>query len=88
MRAVLRRADSSQGERPFVISLSRRLINRDTDYAVRALRCMAQRLNEVVSVGELAPELDVPRPYLRRILQTLAQHDVLSSYRGRGAGSS
>ena len=65
------------------------LITRDTDYAVRALCYMAQRPKQVVSVTELCAELDMPRQYLRRILQMLARHqrnDILASYRGKGGG--
>lgn len=62
------------------------LINRDTDYAVRALRYLAQRDEGVVSVAEMAPELSIPRSYLRRILQELARHGVLESFRGRRGG--
>lgn len=62
------------------------LLARDTDYAVRALRRMAQDPGMLMSVAELAPEIHVPRPYLRRILQTLARRKVLRSFRGKGGG--
>ncbi len=62
------------------------LINRDTDYAVRALRYLAQHKDGAVSVARMAPELEVPRPYLRRILQELARQGILESYRGRRGG--
>jgi len=62
------------------------LLNRDTDYAVRALRYMAQHPGETVAVKDLHPELRVPRPYLRGVLQKLARHGLLRSFRGRGGG--
>ncbi len=62
------------------------LLNRDTDYAVRALRYLAQSDDAAVSVARMAPELGVPRPYLRRILQELARHGILQSFRGRRGG--
>ncbi len=62
------------------------LINRDTDYAVRALCYMAQRPKELVAVVGMCEELRVPRPYLRRILQALASTGILASFRGRGGG--
>jgi len=62
------------------------LINRDTDYAVRALRHLAQQGGEALSVARMAPQLNVPRPYLRRILQQLARRGILASYRGRRGG--
>ena len=62
------------------------LINRDTDYAVRALCHMAKHRDDIVSAADLHPRLRVPRPYLRRILQTLARRKVLRSFRGKGGG--
>ncbi|NQU38774.1 MAG: Rrf2 family transcriptional regulator [Lentisphaerae bacterium] len=62
------------------------LINRDTDYAVRALCHMAQHPDTIVSVADLHPQLQVPRPYLRLILQTLAREQILQSFRGKGGG--
>ena len=62
------------------------LINRDTDYAVRALRYLAQRPGMVLSVAELHDELSVPRPYLRSILQKLARGGILRSHRGQHGG--
>ncbi|MFA7174103.1 MAG: Rrf2 family transcriptional regulator [Kiritimatiellia bacterium] len=62
------------------------LINRDTDYAVRALRHMAQKSDEILSVAELHAELGIPRAYLRGILQKLARADILRSHRGQRGG--
>lgn len=62
------------------------LLNRDTDYAVRALCYMAQRPGAMVTVGDLHPELHVPRPYLRSVLQKLARRGLLRSFRGKGGG--
>ena len=62
------------------------LLNRDTDYAVRALCEMARRPDDRVTVSELCPLLKVPRPYLRRILQVLARAGILVSFRGKGGG--
>jgi Rrf2 family protein len=63
------------------------LITRDTDYAIRALMYLARRpTEEVVPVPVLAETLEIPRPYLRSILQTLSRHGVLKSRRGTGGG--
>lgn len=62
------------------------LINRDTDYAVRALHYLAQHTGEVLSVAELHAELEIPRAYLRGILQKLARADILRSHRGQRGG--
>jgi Rrf2 family nitric oxide-sensitive transcriptional repressor len=37
-------------------------------------------------VPVLAETLEIPRPYLRSILQTLSRHGVLTSRRGTGGG--
>lgn len=63
------------------------LFNRDTDYAIRALCEMARRNpDDIVTVTELSSCLKVPRPYLRRILQTLAHAGILGSFRGKFGG--
>lgn len=62
------------------------LITRDTDYAVRALCYMAQRPEQVVSVTDLCSQFSMPRQYLRRVLQALARHNILESFRGHGGG--
>ncbi len=62
------------------------LITRDTDYAVRALCFMAQNPERVVSVTDLGTRFAIPRQYLRRILQSLARHNILESSRGQGGG--
>ncbi len=62
------------------------LIMRDTDYAVRALCYMARNPEQVASVTSLGARFAIPRQYLRRILQTLARHQILESSRGQGGG--
>lgn len=63
-----------------------KLITRDTDYALRAICCIVQKKGKRVSSLELRKTLQVPRPYLRKILQALTQKGVLSSYKGLGGG--
>lgn len=63
-----------------------KLINRDTDYAMRALRYIALHKNEVVSVSKIEKELKVPRAFLRKILQILQKKDLLKSFTGRDGG--
>jgi Rrf2 family protein len=62
------------------------LLNRDTDYAVRALCFIARHGDAIVSVSELAASLKLPRPFLRKILQKLNRKGLLSSYKGQGGG--
>ncbi len=63
-----------------------KLITRDTDYAIRALRYMAERKGRVVSAGQLVDALKIPRPFLRKLLQVLHKKGILSAYKGKGGG--
>ena len=63
-----------------------KLINRDTDYAIRALSYIAQRKSKIISVSEIARELRIPRAFLRKILQILHKKGLLKSYEGRDGG--
>jgi len=64
-----------------------KLLTRDTDYAIRALCCIASK-EEVISVTHLSGELDMPHAFLRKILQKLTSGGVLTSRRGRRGGFS
>lgn len=64
-----------------------KLITRNTDYAVRALRFIARNnRDKVISVTDLVKELNIPRPFLRKILQILNKNRILKSYKGQGGG--
>ncbi|MBN3040745.1 MAG: Rrf2 family transcriptional regulator [Candidatus Omnitrophica bacterium] len=63
-----------------------KLITRDTDYAIRALCCMAKSDNELVSVSDLCNKLRIPRPFLRKILQILNKKKILRSIKGQNGG--
>jgi Rrf2 family cysteine metabolism transcriptional repressor len=67
-------------------------INRDTDYAVRALLCMAKLGKEagdaVIPVEAIVAREGLPRVFLRRLLQQLAREKILNSHRGKGGGFS
>ena len=65
-----------------------KLITRNTDYAIRALCCIAGGGKEIVSANQLVKNLDMPRPFLRKILQTLNKEGILLSYKGKGGGFS
>jgi len=64
------------------------LITRDSDYAVQAVCFIAEKKEEKVSVRDLVRELQIPRHFLRRILQVLSREGILKSYKGRGGGFS
>lgn len=63
-----------------------KLITRDTDYAIRAVCCIAVTQKVSKSVSVLADELDIPRPFLRKILQMLNKKGILTSTKGKGGG--
>ena len=63
-----------------------KLITRNTDYAIRALSYIAEQGEKIVSADQMVKCLDMPRPFLRRILQTLNKKGLLKSYKGKGGG--
>ena len=65
-----------------------RLITRNTDYAIKALCFIAQnnKKEETFPVYELARNLNIPKPFLRKILQVLNKKGILKSYKGKGGG--
>jgi Rrf2 family protein len=63
-----------------------KLINRDTDLAVRALVHIAQFKEAPVKATELETILAAPRPFLRKTLQTLQTKGFLKSYKGKFGG--
>ncbi len=65
-----------------------KLITRNTDYAARALCCIAQQKEEIVSVDQMVQYLEMPKPFLRKILQILNKEGLLNSCKGRGGGFS
>ena len=63
-----------------------KLITRDTDYAVRALREIAQSKEKMVSTLYLEEKLGIPRAFLRKILQLLQKSGILDSAKGNQGG--
>jgi len=63
-----------------------KLITRDTDYAIRALRYLATNKERIVPVAELVGKLKIPRPFLRKLLQILNREGLLESSKGQGGG--
>lgn len=65
-----------------------KVFTRETDYAIRALCCIAGREEAIVSVDELVKALKMPRPFLRKILQLLNKKGIVRSLKGKGGGFS
>ncbi|MFU8780317.1 MAG: RrF2 family transcriptional regulator [Kiritimatiellia bacterium] len=66
------------------------MINRETDYAVRTVLCLAKRESTdggaSISTADLAGQIGVPYRFLRKIVFKLATCGVLQSRRGKGGG--
>ena len=63
-----------------------KLITRNTDYALRAVCYIAGIKEKAVSVSELVEKLEIPRSFLRSLLQVLNKKMVLKSSKGQGGG--
>jgi len=65
-----------------------KLITRNTDYAMRALCYIVRQGGRSVPVTEMVAVIKIPRPFLRKILQTLSGEGLLKSTKGQGGGFS
>ena len=65
-----------------------KLITRDTDYALRALCFIAKEPKKMIAARKLFSELGIPYPFLRKIMQVLKHHGIVSSCKGQGGGFS
>lgn len=63
-----------------------KIIQRNVDYAIRALCVIAKNKKGIYPVSDLVQKLKIPRPFLRKILQQLNQAGLLKSYKGQGGG--
>jgi Rrf2 family nitric oxide-sensitive transcriptional repressor len=77
---------SLQANRAGLLKDRMKLITRDTDYALRSICYIACHKKKRVTVSDLVRDLNVPRPFLRKLLQLLNRQGTLSSYKGRGGG--
>jgi Rrf2 family transcriptional regulator, iron-sulfur cluster assembly transcription factor len=60
-------------------------------YAIRAVIYLASqelvnREKEMVGIKKIARDLEIPSPFLSKILQTLSRHKILSSTKGPNGG--
>lgn len=61
-------------------------LNRLTDYAVVVMSQMARRLDEVRTAPQIAQETGVPLPTVAKLLNALANGQLVTSRRGAGGG--
>jgi len=59
-----------------------------TKYAIRTVLLLASKDSSSIKykVSGIAEELDIPKPFLSKILQKLAKANLISSRKGRGGG--
>jgi Rrf2 family protein len=63
-----------------------KVLNKHTDYAVRALIALGMKPGAVLSARVLSEELAIPYQFLRRILQDLMKNGLVTSKEGAGGG--
>jgi len=64
------------------------MLSNTSKYAIRAviyLAAMASK-NKRIGIKQIAGELDIPTPFLGKILQSLAKHKLLTSTKGPNGG--
>ncbi len=64
------------------------MLSNTSRYAIRAVIYLALNGKEDSKIGikQISKELDIPTPFLGKILQTLAKHKLLSSTKGPHGG--
>lgn len=66
------------------------MLSNSCRYGIRAVIYLASRYPEKNNIGikEISADLDLPTPFLAKILQQLARHRILSSTKGPNGGFS
>lgn len=62
------------------------MLSQTTEYALRAMACLAYSPDDLTPTPKLAELTMVPPNYLAKVLQSLAQADLISGRRGVGGG--
>ncbi len=62
------------------------MLSQTTEYALRAMSCLAYDPERLTSTIELAEVTKVPSNYLAKVLQSLAQAELIVGRRGVGGG--
>lgn len=62
------------------------MFSQTTEYALRAMACLAYSTDELLSTPELARQTKVPPNYLAKVLQILASEGLIEGRRGVGGG--
>ena len=63
------------------------MFSNSTKYAIRSIVYMLNSgANDKHTVVDMATELEIPQPYLSKIMQQLSKSNIISSAKGRGGG--
>jgi Rrf2 family transcriptional regulator, iron-sulfur cluster assembly transcription factor len=64
------------------------MLSNTSKYAIRAVIYLALKSKNGIKIGikQISSELDIPMPFLGKILQSLAKHKLLSSTKGPHGG--
>lgn len=62
------------------------MLSQTTEYALRAMSCLAYMPDGLVSTAQLAEVTLVPMNYLAKVLQSLAKAELITGRRGVGGG--
>lgn len=62
------------------------MLSQTSEYALRAMVCLASRDGGLTATPELADAANVPHSYLAKVLQMLASADLIAGRRGVGGG--
>ena len=62
------------------------MISQTTEYALRAVVCLATQPEASMTTQELAAQTQVPESYLSKVLQTLGRGGIVHSQRGLHGG--
>ena len=62
------------------------MISQTSEYALRAVICLAQHPDELHTATKIAKLTKVPDPYLSKVLLMLAKHEVVTSKKGLHGG--
>ncbi len=71
---------------PTLIYNNHMLFSQSCKYAIRALIHLAHNRDAPCLSRDIAHHIDVPEHFLAKILQDLARHRLLDSFKGRGGG--
>ena len=62
------------------------MLSQTTEYALRAMLCLAQNPGMPQTANEIAECMQVPQDYLAKVMQGLGRAGLVRAQRGRGGG--